>query len=405
MRHRPSLAHLVLAAAVAGLTGACGSSGTATPPTLEPAVAEPGFFGINGQKLQPMAADGRAALLDRHLRAIAGLGPSFVRASFSWPAVEPGSPDGTRRRYDFRVTDAWVRALARHGLRWYVTLKGNPTPDWALAAGPSGEPCGNRAPPARERDYAALAAALARRYGRGGSYWDENPALAEHPVTTIEIWNEPNYGVFWCPQPDPDAYASLLVAAADAIHDVDPRARVILGGLAAFRVGAAPPGQPPRAAVPDFLAAVVRAAPGVRKRVAAIGVHPYGRSAAEALAKLAWLRAATREAGLGGVPLSVSESGWYVSGSRGAGTALSEGERATLLREVTLGVAASGCEIAELAAHTWVTPEQNPRDPEDWFGLADPASGEPYESARAYATALADLRAGRVEADAPDAVC
>src|SRR3954449_4697450 len=31
------------------------------------------------------------------------------------------------------------------------------------------------------------------RYGPGGSFWSENPALPRRPIRTWQIWNEPNF--------------------------------------------------------------------------------------------------------------------------------------------------------------------------------------------------------------------
>ena len=76
--------------------------------------------------------------------------------------------------------------------------------------------------------------ALARRYGRGGSFWKAHPRLPYEPITDYEVWNEPNFGRLWCPKPDPGAYARLYLAARSAVQAVDPKALVLVGGLAAF---------------------------------------------------------------------------------------------------------------------------------------------------------------------------
>ncbi len=51
-------------------------------------------------------------------------------------------------------------------------------------------------------------------------------------VHAWEIWNEPNHVAFWGPRPDPVAYTDLLERASSAIHEVDPGATVMNGGLA-----------------------------------------------------------------------------------------------------------------------------------------------------------------------------
>ena len=77
----------------------------------------------------------------------------------------------------------------------------------------------DKSPPADPAAFARFAAQAARRYAPlGVHHW--------------EIWNEPNLAAFWMPRADPAAYARLLVDAAAAIRAADPRAVVILGGLA-----------------------------------------------------------------------------------------------------------------------------------------------------------------------------
>jgi glycosyl hydrolase family 39 (putative alpha-L-iduronidase) len=50
-------------------------------------------------------------------------------------------------------------------------------------------------------------------------------------VEYYEIWNEPNIN-YWNPTPNPEDYGRLFKAAAAAIHETDPKAKVVFGGLA-----------------------------------------------------------------------------------------------------------------------------------------------------------------------------
>lgn len=52
-------------------------------------------------------------------------------------------------------------------------------------------------------------------------------------IKEYEIWNEPNIERFWSPEPDPAHYGELLAAAADAIREACPDARVASAGFAA----------------------------------------------------------------------------------------------------------------------------------------------------------------------------
>ncbi len=365
----------------------------------------PSFFGINAQSLEPLANAGRTAELGRQLRSLAGLGVDFARANFDWAIAEPRPPRGGRRpRLDLAPTDAWVTALARRGLRWQVTGIGAPTPAWARDRGARAAGCGERSPPARPRDFGALIAGIARRYGRRGSFWRDQPELPYEPVLQYEVWNEPNFDSFWCPSPDPESYGRLYAAVHDAVHDVDPEAEVIFGGLAAF--GQTPvPAEAARVQMPagEFLRRALAAAPGLASEVDLLGAHPYGQMPAEALDTLAWFRSTADAAGLEGVPLSVNEIGWR---TRGSGTAprADEARRAENVAEVIPAIARSGCEVNGVALFAWTSRERDPADPEDWYGIADPATGEPYPTAEAYASAVAGLREGELPGAAEGAL-
>jgi hypothetical protein len=361
--------------------GADDGPGTLPPREFEPVVA-PGFFGINGQALRPLAEDGDVALLDRHLAQLAAGGVDFVRANVDWPRLEPMPPRRDGHRYDFSGLDAWVRALSLHGLSWSAVVMGVPTPQWAADPGAL-KVCGSRAVPRRSADVAALAGALARRYGHRGTFWRQNTELTPRPVSEYELWNEPNLGSFWCPLPDPAAYAAVADASADAIDAADPRATLVLGGLAAFhRTEFVAPGDAHHA-VTGFLDRMLAARPELRRKLDVIGVHAYGAAPRGVLDRLAEQRRAIDATALRGKPLSFNETGWYTSGI-GPLPPVDEEQRAAYLAETTDAVARSNCGLASFAPHTWTTREVDPLDIEDFYGIADPKSGDPYPSADAY---------------------
>ena len=375
----------VCVATIVALAGGCGDEyepGELPPRTFDPAVPD-GFFGINGQGLRPLAEDGELDLLDDHLSGVAAGGVDFVRANVDWPRIEPQPPRRGRHTYDLGGLDRWVRALADHGLRWQAVVMGMPTPAWAADPG-AAKVCGSRAAPARAADVAALARALAERYGRGGSLWKRNPGLPYLPVTEYELWNEPNLGSFWCPVPNPTAYAKVAEASAEAIRALDSRATLVLGGLAAFdQTTIDGPGEA-IVASGRFLERTLAAAPSLRRKLDVIGAHAYANRPDGVFDRLAYQRRAVRQAGLGEKPLSFNESGWYTSGELGPVEPVPEDVRAAYVGEVTEAVARSNCGLASFAPHTWITLETDPASIEDWYGIADPESGEPYPTAQAY---------------------
>jgi hypothetical protein len=385
-----ALCHVTVAAAVAG----CGSdeAGVGQPPA--------GFFGVNVQLLATMSEHDRTVEVDRQLDAVEALGADFARANLNWLRLAPARPAPGGPGYEFESTDAWVAALARHGLRWQVTGQGVPTPEWArdpeaLAAG-----CDYRSPPADPAGFAELMASIAKRYGRDGGFWREHPELPYLPVLQYEVWNEANFRIFWCPEPDPQAYAALYGATAAAVHEVDPAATVIFGALAGFRSDEARP--PVAMPFDEFLRRALAARPALAREIDAVGVHPYGATPDAVYERLGWLRGVVDDAGLAVVPMTANEFGWPTAGE-GTSLAQTEETRAAYAAEVTAALAtAPGCDLIGIALHTWVTPETNPADPESWYGIADPVSAAPYPTADAYADAITAIESGEEVAAAPD---
>jgi hypothetical protein len=387
---------LVGVAVVAGLAG-CGGGGATTVEKGPPVPRD--FFGMNAQLVEQAAQAGKLDYADNQVAQIAKLDVGFVRSAFDWASIEPDPPTGGRHVYDFSGIDSWVATLARHHMRWLVTVKGGPIPDWATSRSAPSD-CGTNAPPQGTADYAALMDALARRYGRGGSFWESHPGLPNEPITDYEVWNEPNFAHLWCPAPNPAAYARLYLAARDAVHSVDPKAVVLVGGLASFMTDEA--GPPAKMSVDTFLSSAVAAAPELRREVDAVAVHPYGANPDDVLTTLQRLRAALDANGLGGKAMLADEVGWHTHGALGL-PPVPEDQRAADFRSVTPAITRSNCDVIGLAAHTWITLEQRMNYSEDWYGMADPITGEPYPSATAYGDAVKALEAGKPVASAPPA--
>ena len=172
------------------------------------------------------------------------VGATLVRADLSWEDIQPTGPDG----YSWFLFDRVVAAAKARGLTVLPVLAY--TPAWARPDGCASDRCGPRDLAA----FAAFARAAAERYMPRG-------------VHTWEIWNEPNTSEFWGPAADPHAYTALLTATSKALRDVDPRAFVVLGGLAPASTGAGDVEQT------EFLAQVSRL--GGNRVVDAVGYHPY----------------------------------------------------------------------------------------------------------------------------------
>jgi hypothetical protein len=340
----------------------------ATPgPPAQPAPAGQ-EFGVNVNRLFNDRIY-TVAQIDGQLQALARTGAALARSDALWEAAEPAPPVNGVHRYQWSFDDEIAGALAAHGLRWLPII--DYSAPWAQSI-----PGQDHSPPRVPADYAAYAAALAARYGPRGSFWLAHPALTPEPVQTYEIWNEPDNGQFWAPAPDPSRYAELYRQARNAITTVDPNARVIVGGLTTPTT---------------FLPAMLSADPQLQGHIDGVAVHPYGNPAV-VLGKLRADRAALVSLGLAAVPMYVTEFGWT---TQPAG-ALNYAPAARRPAYITRTLAALGhldCGIAASLLYTWVTPEHDAGDSQDWYGIHPPTGGSTPDTAA--------FTAGLQEATAP----
>jgi len=323
------------------------------------------YYGMNAQFLFKAPPE----TWERHMAAVAATGVGVVRIDAQWGKVEPKAPvDGTRTYYWDRP-DAIVTALARNGLRWYPTIAYGTT--WA------GTVAGDLAwmsAPRDPADYAAFVQAFAARYGSTGTFWTQHPDLPRLPVTSYEIWNEPNVEKFFPGQATaPERYADLFVAAAAAVRRADPAGRPVIGGLSSVNVG-------------EFIRRMAARQPALWSHVSAVAYHPYGGSAATSFDRINTLRGALRLLGVGQLPIEVTETGWAVPPT-------TEAHRAAQMRALAEGLPGSGCGVTRFIPYTWVTTEIAAEDPEQWFGIAN-LDGSLKPSGEAYRSAVLAMRGG-----------
>src|SRR3954470_12729525 len=188
---------MLLATAALVLALAIGSTTRATPEAGAPA----DMFGISVNRV--FNDDFSPARWDAPLAAVYDTGFRAARSDAFWMWAEPSPPHDGVHTYQWERLDAEAGALARHDLRG-VPILDYPAP-WAAS-----DPHDYHSPPPSLDDYAAYAKAFAERYGRGGSH------AGSLPVTTYEIWNEPNGSWFWHPAPDAAVYADMYLKARAA---------------------------------------------------------------------------------------------------------------------------------------------------------------------------------------------
>ena len=175
-------------------------------------------------------------------------GADVARRRLSWVEIER-TPDS----FDWAAYDAIYDELLAAGMRplWILV----DAPCWSRVPDPTCvDPAPGRAPGVEAAgDLASFLAAAAERYPESAGF---------------EIGNEVNDERFWSGGVNPNDYAALLGAAADAIHAVDPEMPVVASGLAPFEE--AGPGRLPWRL---FVRSIVNA--GVHERIDAFAFHPY----------------------------------------------------------------------------------------------------------------------------------
>ena len=215
-----------------------------------------GFFGVD---MDPWALSDAGKNIDAELSTAASNGVESVRVPVYWfdaqpysamdrvpataqPSFTPATDGGAPNRWG--AIDAFMRATSSRGIRVLPVVMG--APRWAAEA-PANKAINS---PADPQTYARFLTALVERYGPAGSFWSENPDLAATPITTWQIWNEPDLAYYW-PQHAGEtqtvavngkikrvrglgfapSYTRLLRAAHSAIRKADPNAQVLLASL------------------------------------------------------------------------------------------------------------------------------------------------------------------------------
>jgi polysaccharide biosynthesis protein PslG len=211
---------------------------------------------------------------------------STLRLPLFWFQVEPNPGE-----YDFSSFDEAVGQAADRGIRVLPFVYGSPS--W-LTTEPAWPPQGT----ARGRAaWATFLHLLVDRYGPRGSFWEgREPA---QPIRRWQIWNEPNFLLFWRPRPSPSGYARLLGVAARAIRGEDPGARIVAAGVAPVEGGT----------LPWVYLRQLYKVPGVKQSFDAVGLHPYASSLWSLEYQIAHARAAMASGGDRETPLAVTEFG------------------------------------------------------------------------------------------------
>jgi polysaccharide biosynthesis protein PslG len=231
------------------------------------------------------------------LMQAAGIG--WVRVNWSWKDMQP-----QLGAFDFSQFDLAAQMAADYDIQLLPILLA--VPAWASSAPPeliaewgSLSPVDKYRP--RDRDeWLTYVRTVVERYDGDGL--DDAPGSPR--MHYWEVWNEENLSQYWPPQPDVTEYFELLQATYTVIKEVDPTAKVVLGGLSGSGVNAEGSG---------YLQQLYRLGAGDYFDVMSIHhyIHPEREGNIEALqASLAATRQVMDNNGDSAVPLWLTEIGW-----------------------------------------------------------------------------------------------
>ena len=214
-----------------------------------------------------------------------------LRVPVYWYEVEPRPGE-----YELGPLDEVVGQAAERGVRVLPFVYGSPR--WATG--------GEARPPRSADDRAAwrrLLRRLVRRYGPRGRFWEGRAQRL--PIRRWQIWNEPNFVLFWRPRPEPRAYARLLRLSARAIRAEDAGAAIVAAGVAPVEAGITPWA---------FLRRLYEV-PRVRRAFDIVALHPYAPHLRWVELQIRFVRTAMATAGDAGTPLLLSELGVASAGA------------------------------------------------------------------------------------------
>jgi polysaccharide biosynthesis protein PslG len=142
---------------------------------------------------------GVATDLEARFKRMKALGITEARTDWEWRVVEK-----TKGKYDWTAIDRMMTLAKKYGIKIFPIV--HYAPEWALPTTAKAEGIFEMAP--REdtyKDYARFLNASIDRYGPTG-----NARISFTPITTWQVWNEPNIREFWGPEPNPASFVKMM---------------------------------------------------------------------------------------------------------------------------------------------------------------------------------------------------
>lgn len=261
----------------------------------------------------------------RDLDMIAEAGFKFIRMDLTWEAVER-----EKGVYDFKGAgyDALTEGCKKRGIRLLYIL------DYSNRLY---EPDRSVRSEEGRKAFAAFAEAAARRYAGNGILW--------------EIWNEPNLGGFWHPQPSVEDYCKLVEEVAPRLKQADPSGWVVA---------------PATSGIPlDWLEECFKR--GLLRWIDALTVHPYRAAPPETVIDdYRKLRELIKRYAPQGKEIPVISGEWGYSLINWDGRRLTEEEQARfLVREFLVNLL---CGVPVSIWYDWRDDGTDPNEREHHFG-------------------------------------
>ena len=278
--------------------GACALAVMAVSAIAPGTVSAALSFGIHTQRLNNFEAT-----------RMARGGATSIRTVFQWRDVQPRK-DGA---YNWSKYDAVVFHAAVHGMTVLPVVIGSPE---YIAKSPSRQPRG----PEDLRRYQRFLDALVSRYGNEGDFW-RTRLIPYTPVTSWQIWNEPNLHTYWAGELKPASYARFLSLSRDAIVAADPQAKIVLAGMPETKEGLP---------MSTYLKGLYKVK-GFASDVDAVAAHSYATNAKGVLRTMQIERKVMNRNGDQDKPLWVTEIGWASAGPANSPLVRSEKGQARLL--------------------------------------------------------------------------
>jgi hypothetical protein len=291
-------------------------------------------------------------------------GVEAVRTPFPWRDIQPvknrsdippelqqyfRDEDGTPT--DWRLPDSIVEKAARQRVTVLPVLLY--APQWAARHKNS-----DGSAPSDFGAYARFAVAIAKRYGRNGTFWIERPDVPKVPVDWLQIWNEPHFREYWSDQPWEGDYAKLLRGTYRAVKKAVPTQKILAAGMANKSW--------------TYLSKLYKAK--ARGYFDAVALHPFTNAVDGVIEIIERGRRVMERYGDGKLPLMITEMSWTSAKGKAGytyGNERTEAGQAKALRQgfERMAKERKRLRILRVYWYTWMTRDKHENIPFDYAGV------------------------------------